>query len=56
MPLNFAFMIIFYFFHFWAPQGLFWPLKGLNLKSRAKLTFGIVQQLHIDNITLITDL
>ena len=31
------------FFHFWAPQGLFWPLKGLNLKSRAKLTFGIVQ-------------
>ena len=55
MPINFAFIIIFCFFHFWAPQGLFWPLKGLYLKSRAKLAFGVVQKLHIDHITLITD-
>ena len=55
MPLNFAFMIIFGFFHFWATQVLLWPLKGLYLKSRAKLAFGVVQKLLIDHITLITD-
>ena len=37
------FIKVLIFFHFWAPQGLFWPLQGLNLKSRAKLTFGIAQ-------------
>ena len=55
MPLNFAFIIIFCFFHFWAKQGLFWPLKGLYLKSRAKLAFWVVQKSHIDNIIQITD-
>ena len=37
------FIEILNFLSFLGPQGLFWPLKGLNLKSRAKLTFVIVQ-------------